>query len=98
MNPGLHDGGVLGAVSVNVSNNFSGPFTGWGDGLDFVNGSFAGVADFSFVDNERAGITSSASPGNLSNGVSTVNERHIYFDNVEVKRIPAEEVLADKQR
>jgi Polysaccharide lyase len=32
----------------------------------------------------------------VSNGVSTVNERHIYFDNVEVKRIPAEEVLADK--
>ncbi len=32
----------------------------------------------------------------VSNGVSTVEERHIYFDNVEVKRILAEEVLADK--
>jgi hypothetical protein len=29
-------------------------------------------------------------------GMSSVNERHIYFDNVEVKRIPAVEVLADK--
>jgi hypothetical protein len=28
--------------------------------------------------------------------VSSVSERHIYFDNVEVKRIPAAEVLADK--
>ena len=28
--------------------------------------------------------------------MSSVNERHIYFDNVEVKRITAAEVLADK--
>jgi hypothetical protein len=30
-----------------------------------------------------------------SNGVSSVNERHIYFDNLEVKRIPMAGVLAD---
>ena len=29
-------------------------------------------------------------------GMSSVNERHIYFDNVEVKRIPVAKVLADK--
>ena len=29
------------------------------------------------------------------NGVSFVNERHIYFDNVDVRKIPAAEVLAD---
>jgi hypothetical protein len=29
-------------------------------------------------------------------GVSSVSERHIYFDNIEVKRIAAAEVLADK--